>query len=402
MASVHSIVLGGQSQGGFHAEIAEFLEVIDATALLRRLQNYRPTGRSGYPLRALWRAYAASFFLNLPHTNALIRTLEGDKGLRRLCGFHDLPHRTTFNRFVQRLSRHADLVESCFASITAQIEPLLPDLGKEVAIDSTAVRTHSNPNRRRISDPEASWTAKNSAGAKEGGKEWRFGYKVHMVADANYGLPLASLVTTAKRNDSPELPPVMDHAAALNPWLRPAVAIADRGYDSLANHEHLIGKGAVPVIHLRRPSNTRFHGGIYTERGVPTCLGLVPMAYVRSDPARGHLYRCQGCHLAKSRRGGVRHCADEVWEDPQRNVRISGAIRRDGPEWKRYYAKRQAIERVFKSLKESRRLERHCVRGLRQITLHALMSALAYQATALVRILAGEPAFMRWMVNKVA
>ena len=85
------------------------------------LQDYRPTGRPGYPLRALWRAYAASFFLNLPHTNALIRALEVDQDLRRLCGFHDLPHRTTFNRFIRRLSRHADLVESCFASLTAQL-----------------------------------------------------------------------------------------------------------------------------------------------------------------------------------------------------------------------------------------------------------------------------------------
>ena len=53
-------------------------------------------------------------------------------------------------------------------------------------------------------------------------------------------------------------------------------------------------------------------------------------------------------------------------------------------------------------MKESRRLERHCVRGLRQITLHALMSALAYQATVLVRLEAGEGGRMRLMMRKVA
>ena len=58
------------------------------------------------------------------------------------------------------------------------------------AIDSTTVRTHANPHRRVRADPEAGWTAKNSAGAKEGGKEWRYGYKLHMVADANHGIPL--------------------------------------------------------------------------------------------------------------------------------------------------------------------------------------------------------------------
>ena len=76
--------------------------------------------------------------------------------------------------------------------------------------------------------------------------------------------------------------------------------------------------------------------------------------------------------------------------------------RRGSQKWKDLYAKRQAIERVFKSMKESRRLERHCVRGLRQITHHTLMSALSFQATALVRLRAGERELMRWMVRKVA
>ena len=101
-------------------------------------------------------------------------------------------------------------------------------------------------------------------------------------------------------------------------------------------------------------------------------------------------------------RGGIRHCDPEVWEDPSQNIRLFGVVRRGSPEWKDLYTKRQAIERVFKSMKESRRLEWHCVRGLRQITLHAAMSALAFQATVLVRLQAGEADLMRWMVRRVA
>ena len=377
---------------------------LDDSALLARLQEYRPTGRQGYPLKALWRAYVGSFVLNLPHTNALIRRLEDDDGFRLLCGFGTLPHRTTFNRFILRLSRHPDLVELCFAQLTGQIKVLLPDLGEETAVDATTVRSHCAPRRKPISDPQASWTAKNSTQAKSGGKEWRHGYKVHMVADANYGLPLAHVVTTASRNDSPVLPAVFAKTESLYPWFHPSVVIADRGYDSAANHEFLRGKDALPIIHIRRKARGELYEGIYTKKGVPTCLGQIPMEFVRSDPERGHLYRCnpKGCRLAGSMRGGIRHCDTEVWEDPTRNVRLFGAIRRDGPEWKALYAKRQAIERVFKSMKESRRLERHCVRGLRQITLHAAMSALAFQATVLVRLRAGEAEWMRWMVRKVA
>ena len=219
-----------------------------------------------------------------------------------------------------------------------------------------------------------------------------------MVADANYGVPLAHVVTTAKRNDSPELPAVIARTEALYSWFRPSAVIADRGYDGKPNHEWLNGKGIVPIIHIRRTDRD----SIYTLEGVPTCLGQIPMEYVRSDPEKGHLYRCKGCHLAGSMKGGIRHCDSEVWEDPTKDIRLFGVLRRGSQEWKDLYTKRQAIERVFKSMKESRRLERHCVRGLRQITLHAAMSALAFQATVLVRLRAGETEWMRWMVRKVA
>ena len=386
-------------------ELAEVFSTLDDSALLARLQEYRPVGRPGYPLRALWQAYVASFILNLPHTNALIRRLEDEPAFRYLCGFQgELPHRTTFNRFIQRLSHHTDLVEACFAPITDQLKALIPDMGDQVAIDATTVRSHCNPNRRKISDPEASWTAKNSARAKEGGKEWHHGYKVHMVADAQHGLPLAHVVTTAKRNDTLELPAVIERAEALYPWFRPSVAIADKGYDSASNHDYLHQKGIVPIINIRKKARGGLREGIYDEKGNPTCLGQVSMEYVRSDPEKGHLYRCraEGCHLKDSNRGGIRHCDSEVWEDPKQNIRLFGVLRRNSKEWKAFYSKRQSIERVFKSMKESRRLERHCIRGLRQVTLHCTMSAMAFQVTALVRVLAGELGDMCWMVRRVA
>lgn len=382
-------------------DLKTVLTLLDDQDLLARLQAYRHTGRPGYPLQALWRAYCCSFLLNLPHTNALIRELEVNPILRELCGFDTLPHRTTFNRFIQRLSRHADLVEAAFNRLTHEIATLLPDLGREVAVDSTVVRSHSNPNRRHISDPEASWTAKTSARAKSQ-KEWYWGYKLHMVADSRYGIPLTQIVTTAKRSDSPELPPLIAKAQGLHAWLRPQVVTADKGYDSRQNHQHLYQQGILPIIPLRRPSNAKLHDGIYTALGIPTCVGQVPMRYVRSDPQWGHLYRCVGCHLATSTRGGIRHCDTEVWEDPKRDIRLFGAVRRDSPEWRELYSRRQAIERVFKSLKESRRLERHCLRGLRQVTLHSLMSVLTFQATALASLMAGRADDMRWMVRRIA
>ena len=384
-------------------ELRVIFENLNDKHLIDRLTEYRRNGRPGYPVRAMWRSYVASFVLNLANTNDLIRRLYADAELRRLCGFKGvLPHRTTFNRFIQRLSHNSDLVEQAFAGVTERLKGLLTDLGQEVAVDSSTVRTHANPNRRTISDPEASWTAKNSVRAKEGGKEWRYGYKLHMVADANHGIPMGVQVTTAKRNDSPELPPLMEKAKATIPWFTPKVAMADKGYDGMPNYRYLVDNGITPVILKKRGINSDLYGGIYTEEGIPICMGKLPMQYVRSDPKRGHLYQCRGCHLKDSTKGGIRHCDSEVWEDPSRDIRLFGVLRRDSPEWKALYGKRQAIERIFKSLKQSRRLERHCVRGLRQITLHCLMSVLVYQATVLTHVQNGEVANIRWQVLKVA
>ena len=381
-------------------EIRAVLEAVDASALVTRLEEYRPVGRKGYPLTALWRAYLASFILGLPSTNALIRRLQDDPELRLLCGFSQLPHRTTFNRFVNRLAGHSDLVEVCLTAINDRLAELLPGLGQKVAVDSTVVRSHSSPNRKPVSDPEASWTRKNSTKAK-GGKEWYWGYKYHLMADATYGIPLYGYTTTASRNDSPELPKLLSQAEAAHPWLRPTHVMADKGYDSRANHEAAAGRDAILVCPARRYANNRLYEGIYTERGVPTCVGMVEMEYVDTDPEKGHLYRCPsgGCHLAD--RKGVRYCHDELWVNRQDNPRLFGPIRQGSPEWKALYRLRQAVERVFKSMKESRRLERHFVRGLRKVSLHAAMSALGFMATFLVKLLAGEGS-PRWMVRRVA
>ena len=112
-------------------------------------------------------AYFASFVMGMPHTNAMIRRLHSDPEVRRICGFGDsLPHRSTFNRFISRLADHRELVERCMDGVTEELAGRLPGFGETVAVDSTNVRTHSNPDRALVSDPEASWTAKTAPRSK--------------------------------------------------------------------------------------------------------------------------------------------------------------------------------------------------------------------------------------------
>ena len=124
-----------------------------------------------------------------------------------------------------------------------------------------------------------------------------------------------------------------------------------------------------------------------------------------TDPETGrHLFRCPeaGCPLKAKNSGAVLYCDSEVWEDPMENLRTVGIVWRGSEEWDHHYAKRMSIERIFRSLKHSRGLEGHMVRGMAKIRLLASLSLLTYQATTLARIKVGDRKHLRKMRVKVA
>ena len=132
--------------------------------------------------------------------------------------------------------------------------------------------------------------------------------------------------------------------------------------------------------------------------GVPYCCQGDLMEYVTTHPDKGHAYRC------KAILADLNHqCEFVKWIDwrTEPDKRLHGPIARSGPEWAELNAERQSVERVFRSMKEFRRLERHYLRGLKKISLHAAMSVLSYTATVLVQTRA-RSADTNWMVQRVA
>ncbi len=78
------------------------------------------------------------------------------------------------------------------------------------------------------------------------------------------------------------------------------------------------------------------------------------------------------------------------WEDPRDNLRVLGVVARAGPEWTALYNRRQIIERMFGSMKRSRLLNRHQYFRRDKLEVHVALSTLAYQATMLARVRAGD------------
>ena len=408
MAGVQTTVHHISAQIPFQRE-AEMLDGMDTKKLVRKLFEYRLRGGPRtYRIESMFRAYMLSFLLNLPSLSELWRRLDNDPRLRLLCGFTKLPNLSTFSRFVTRLKQHKELVDEVTASLINRFKIKHPDLGEKVAVDSTSVKTNTRPPKVRklvpqCSDPEADWGIVTSKTTKSG-TDWFFGYKFQLLVDAKYQLPLTGFLQSANKNDSPALPKLLEQAESQYDWFKPKAVTADMGYDSEKNHKTVLDRGGAFICPIRSKLKGKKNlYGVFNKHGVPTCMGSKLMEYQSTHPDKGHLYKCQpgGCKL-KARKGVV-HCKDEYWVDwrTEPDKRLHGPVRRDSLEWKLLYKQRQSVERVFKSMKESRRLNGHYLRGLEKIALHASMSVLAYTATVLNNLQAGV-ADSHWMVKRVA
>lgn len=377
------------------------LNLIDDGPVLDALGPATGMGRPGFSRRAMLRLVLSKYVLKIQFNVDLLTRLRASSVFRRICGFQEkIPSESTLSRFISKLGDVQEVLERRMDEATEELRDRLPGFGRAVAVDSSAFETWSNPNRKVVSDPDARWGFKNSPRTKDGDPEYVFGYKVHLLSDADYGLPLTFYLTPANENDQKHLAPLLKKAGKTLPWLKPRYLLADKGYDSLNNHKAVVSRGIVPVIHIRKEHRSKgLHKGVYSDKGSPTCLGMTAMDYIRTDRETGHhLFRCpaDGCHL-KDKPSGSTRCDSEVWEDPAANLRVVGILPRASAEWKRQYNKRMSIERIFGSVKHSRLLDQHRYRGLRKVRLHATLSFLTYQLTALARVKAGDVENLRMM-----
>lgn len=67
----------------------------------------------------------------------------------------------------------------------------------------------SNSDRNPPTDPDASWGWHHRTGTKDG-SEWVWGYKAHVLADANRDIPLVLISSTGKGSDTRYLIPLMN------------------------------------------------------------------------------------------------------------------------------------------------------------------------------------------------
>ena len=348
------------------------LEALPAERLIAALERERWTGRKGHSVRGMWSALIAGVLYQCHSIAEVVRLLERNRDVRMVCGFSKggLPSEDALGRFLSKLVKHEDLLEECFVGLVERLRQLLPGFGAKLVVDSTDIKAYSNGHRKSPSDPDARWGAKGAghhAGPKadaeagcagEGKKRdlyWWFGYKLHLMVDALYELPVSFIVTPANEADTSQMKVLLKKAVPDDLKLRPEAIMGDKGYDSQDNYRLAFQEyGAAPIIPIRERTNMQMPD-ICNAKGTPTCSCGLEMVYWGRD-GNYLKYRCPQA-VGKGICKGLSPCTASSYGYVLK-LPISDDVRRHPPvpretkKWKRLYALRTAIERVNSRVKE--------------------------------------------------
>lgn len=418
------------------SRLTRLLDVLPDQELLAALEAVRAGKRNDYPLAALWRALLAGIVFGHGSMASLGRELARNGQLRDLCGFDPLrgdravPPAWVWTRFAGKLMRHQKLIDAMFAALIDRLSVLLPDFGRELAIDGKAIGAWSR------ADAEASVGFKNYEGEDERGdplqklQKW-FGYKLHLIVDARYELPVAFELTGAKQAESPLLLPMIETLAREHPELHTRIEslAADRGYDDGGDKAALYDEhGIAPLIDTRdlhggrmQPLDESHHDTIYFSPTGEVCCKVCPfesrpekafaaMQFMGFEQARGTLkFRCpaaayglecknrEACRCVPAVRDG--EYGRVVRVPLERDRRLFMPRHRHGRGFVEGYKKRTAAERVNSRIDQVYGFEHHFIRGKAKVRLRLGLALLAMLGTAVAWVEAGQVGKVRSLIR---
>jgi hypothetical protein len=274
-------------------------------------------------------------------------------------------------RFAEKLRDHGDKLERCIDGVVEGLRAKLPAYGRDLAIDASDMPAFANGHhytldgheRKRYSDPDASWGHRSAVSVRKGGSY--YGFKLHLAACVKTGLPVAWQVETAKEGESPIAPALIDVARRRGAMA--ATAAMDKGYDSGPLHAACAKRDCLPVIPLRETASVK--------RGehLPPLCDHGEWKFAGSDRKRGaSKWRCPT--------GECRPASTWIKAD-----RLHPLIPYKSRRWKAMYRKRGAVEREFGKLKHEWGLGPLRVRGIDRVRLHADLTILTKLACTLSR-----------------
>ncbi len=410
------------------------LEHVPDEALMRKLEAHRDKGRDDYPIRAVWNSVLAGIVYQHESVESLRRELLRNGELREGCGFDPqkggraVPPSYVYTRFLKLLIRFKSEIDAMFDTLVDTLKVLLPELGLSVAVDSKAVNSAGRPTKETEGDgrrdTDADWGKKTYHGQREDGSLWEkvvkwFGYKIHLIVDTRYEMPIGYRVTKASESDTKQLLPMVQeikekHRGIYNGMEQLA---GDKAYDSEENCRELYDEhGIKPVIDIRcmwrdketESINTEHVDNlVYDEVGkvyclCPATLEQRPMAYGGFEKDRMALkYICPMKAYGLTCRGSAQceHSMKTERVSLDLDRRIFTPIARSSYAWERAYKKRTAVERVNSRFDVSFGFEKHFIRGRKKMEIRVGLALSVMLAMAVGRIKEHQKELMRSLVK---
>ncbi|NLC44636.1 MAG: transposase [Clostridiales bacterium] len=408
------------------------LEYMPDEELMQELEKERGKGRDDFPVRAMWNSILAGVVFQHPSIESLRRELSRNGQLRFMCGLHKgkVPDAYVYSRFFKKLFEKEEIVNKIFDDLVNKLEELLPRFGKNLAIDGKAISSLSTGESKNTEedgrrDLDANWGKKEYKGTKEDGTAWSkvvswFGYRLHLIVDADYELPVAYKLTKASTSEVIQAHKMIDELNKVHPELVDGCETleADRGYDDTKLIEKLWDDLKIkPVIDIRNmwkdSDKTRqlldcenviydYKGTVYcvcmeTGKEREMCVGgfekdrKIHGTLKKLCPAKHYGIECKYIDKCQVKQG--------IRIDIDIDRRIFTPIDRTSYKWERTYNKRTAVERVNSRLDESFGFEKHYIRGIKKMRVRCGIALCVMLAMAVGRIKEGQAEKMRSLVQ---
>jgi len=404
------------------------LDTMPDNELMYLLENERGNGRNKYPVRAVWNSILAGIIFQHPTIESLIRELKRNVQLRYVCGFGigSIPKAWNYTRFLKTLIKHLDKLEGMFDLLVDELKKLLPDLGKRLAMDSKDIHSFSKSKTEKGADGrrdvDAELGIKKYSGIRDDGSAWEkvvkcFGYKLHLIVDAEYELPVAYEVTTASKSDVIEGHKLIEKLQSKHRDILDECKYlsADKGYDDTKLIDKLWKKGIKAVVDTRdlwkdekeRPLEVNPEA-YYDESGNVYCYckysgkkrAMINNGFEeernclrKACPSKKYPIKCESvgkCSLET----GIRIPLET-------DKRIFTAIDRSSYKWQREYNHRTAVERVNSRIDGNFGFEKHTIRGMNKMKLRSGLALIVMLTIAVGRLKQKQPELIRSLVKAV-
>ncbi len=371
--------------------------------LIDRLYKKRGKGRNDYRIESMWRAFIAGFIFEHKTIESLRRELSRNRDLRMICGLetkfkqegreikpYAVPSSASFSRFIKSLTKEKKLIKKIFKELVHFLYENLDDFGEILAVDGKMIQSFAKKKNKNTTldgrrDTDADYTKKNYTYTSKNGEKIKkeikyFGYRVHLIVDATYEMPVDYRVTKASTSEVTVLKEMIKDSEGYEGC---KYLLADRGYDGTPLINLIEHYDITPIIDIKnqwKQEKTKQYKNtdlVYTYNGevyyINDQLQEIKLAYKGYDSNNDALR--YGFHPKYNNKKIFRIKREE-------DKRIFPKVARTSKKWKRLYNKRTSVERVNGRIDRDFQFENHTIRGLKKMELHVDMSMIIMLAFA--------------------